>query len=82
MVGGVSRIPLIAEMLVTEVGFDEGKLNRSLSEDEAVVSGAAIYAENLLGTLQVFFIWMKHNNLNKFYNSNFEGRSKENSKLL
>ena len=55
MVGGVSRIPMIAHLLKTEVGFDEDKLNRSLSEDEAVVNGAALYAANLSGTLQVFF---------------------------
>ena len=58
MVGGVSRIPMVAEMLITEVGFDEDKLNRSLSEDEAVVNGAAVYAANLSGTLQVFICVM------------------------
>ena len=62
MVGGVSRIPMVADLLITEVGFEEHKLNRSICEDEAVVNGAAVYAANLSGTLQVFFI-RKYNSI-------------------
>ena len=54
MVGGVSRVPMITDLLVEEIGFDRRKLNRSVCEDEAVVNGAAVYAAKLSDTLQVF----------------------------
>lgn len=54
MVGGISRVPMIADLLIAEVRFDEKKLNRSVCPDEAVVKGAAVYAAKLSGILQVF----------------------------
>ena len=45
VVGGSSRMPMIAEMLERETGF---KVDRSLSMDEAVAQGAAIYGQSLL----------------------------------
>jgi molecular chaperone DnaK len=45
LVGGSTRMPMIQEMLKRESGQD---LDRSLSPDEAVAHGAAIYADLLL----------------------------------
>ena len=55
MVGGTSRIPMLSNLLISEVGFTKGQLNRSLNEDEAVAYGAAVYAAKIAGTLKVLF---------------------------
>ena len=47
LVGGSSRMPMIQNMLETESGL---KVDRSLSADESVAHGAAIYAGILLNT--------------------------------
>ncbi len=47
LVGGSTRMPMIQEMLKRESGME---LDRSLSPDEAVAHGAAIYADLLLHT--------------------------------
>ena len=47
MVGGTSKIPLVSELLVSEVGFDRNILNFSVSAEEAVVRGASIRAAQL-----------------------------------
>ena len=47
VVGGSSRMPMIAEMLERETGFP---VDRSLSMDEAVAHGAAIYGQSLLNS--------------------------------
>lgn len=44
LVGGTSRIPLLRELLRTECGFDEARLNASVNADEAVARGAAVFA--------------------------------------
>ncbi len=47
LVGGSTRMPMVASMLEKELGF---KPDRSLSVDEAVAHGAAIYAGLLLAS--------------------------------
>ena len=44
LVGGSTRMPMIQSMLIKESGLD---LDRSLSPDEAVAHGAAVYADML-----------------------------------
>ena len=56
MVGGTSRIPALSDMLVSEVGFSEHKLNKTVNEDEVVAAGAAVYAAKIAGTLEVSVI--------------------------
>lgn len=53
MVGGTSKIPLVHELLVSEVGFERKILNNSVSAEEAVVRGAAIRAAQLAKNLNV-----------------------------
>ena len=48
MVGGTSRIPLIAELLLSKVGFTKEQINLgSMNPDEAVARGAAILAAQI-----------------------------------
>ena len=47
LVGGSSKIPLVSELLVNQLGFPVHKLNRSVSADEAVARGAAVFAAQL-----------------------------------
>ena len=47
MVGGTSKIPLVSDLLVSEVGFDRDIINFSVSAEEAVVRGASIRAAQL-----------------------------------
>lgn len=47
LVGGSTRMPMIHEMLESESGL---KCDRSLSPDEAVAHGAAVYAQNLVNS--------------------------------
>ena len=49
LVGGSSRMPMVQELLESESGL---KVDRSLSADESVAHGAAIYAGILLSTDQ------------------------------
>ena len=55
MVGGASRIPMLSDLLISEVGFTNEQLNRSLNEDEAVAYGAAVYAAKIAETLKILF---------------------------
>jgi molecular chaperone DnaK (HSP70) len=54
LVGGISRIPLISELLITEVGFHEQKLNSSINADEAVARGAAVLAAQMSNECKVY----------------------------
>ena len=56
LVGGTSRIPLLSDLLVSEVGFSEHKINKSVNEDEVVAAGAAVYAAKIAGTLEVSYL--------------------------
>ena len=44
MVGGTSQIPLISELLVSDVGFNRNILNFTVKAEEVVVQGASIRA--------------------------------------
>ena len=61
LVGGSSRMPAVQESLETESGL---KVDRSLSPDEAVAHGAAVYASLLAGqtTAQLSDITVKNVN--------------------
>ena len=61
VVGGSSRMPMIAEMLERETGF---KVDRSLSMDEAVAQGAAIYGQSLLNSANAGHIPLRVKNVN------------------
>ncbi len=50
LVGGATRMPMVQEALAQESGL---KIDRSLSPDEGVAQGAAIYAGSLLGSPEV-----------------------------
>jgi molecular chaperone DnaK len=50
LVGGATRMPMVAQMLKRELGIEP---ERSLSVDEAVAHGAAIYAGLLHATMRV-----------------------------
>ena len=56
LVGGTSRIPLVSELLMSEVGFEKRKLNRSVNADEAVARGAAIFASQIAQNSKVSLI--------------------------
>ena len=47
LVGGSSKIPLVSELLVNQLGFPVHKLNHSVNADEAVARGAAVFAAQL-----------------------------------
>lgn len=53
LVGGVSRTPQITDLLITELGFEDEKLNKNIDPDEAVAYGAGVYAAKLAGILKV-----------------------------
>jgi molecular chaperone DnaK (HSP70) len=53
LVGGISRIPLVSELLVTEVGFHEQKLNSTINADEVVARGAAVLAAQMSNECKV-----------------------------
>ena len=61
LVGGSSRMPMIHEMLESESGL---AVDRSLSPDEAVAHGAAIYASLLLGSPEAQKMGMSVSNVN------------------
>jgi len=44
LVGATSRIPLIEDLLITQVGFESSQINKSVNADEVVARGAAILA--------------------------------------
>ena len=47
LVGGSSKIPLVSELLINQIGVPAEKLNRSINADEAVARGAAVFAAQL-----------------------------------
>ena len=49
LVGGTSKIPLVSELLVSELGFPMRKLNRSVDAEEAIALGAAIRGGQISG---------------------------------
>lgn len=61
LVGGSTRMPMVQKMLETESGM---KVDRSVSADEAVAHGAAIYAGLLLSVEQGVAPTMKVRNVN------------------
>ncbi|MBM81211.1 MAG: hypothetical protein CMJ78_11540, partial [Planctomycetaceae bacterium] len=61
LVGGSSRMPMIHNMLEEESGLS---VDRSLSPDEAVAHGAAIYASLLLGSPEATKLGMSVQNVN------------------
>lgn len=53
MVGGTSLVPLVKELLSSELGFPIQKLNRSIAADEAIALGAAIKGAQISGKCKV-----------------------------
>ena len=55
MVGGTSLVPLVKELLSSELGFTIQKLNRYIAADEAIALGAAIKGAQISGKCKVNF---------------------------
>ena len=53
LVGGTSKIPLVSELLVSELGFTIQKLNRSVAAEEAIALGAAIRGGQISGKVNL-----------------------------
>ncbi|OMJ91066.1 hypothetical protein SteCoe_6423 [Stentor coeruleus] len=78
IIGGVSRIPKVQELLKEKTGIDT---STHLNGDESMAHGAAIYAANFSSVIQVKPMWLSDigtkTYIAKFYSEDDESWSKE-----
>lgn len=78
IIGGVSRIPKVQEVIKERTGMDTSS---HLNGDESIAHGAAIYAANFSSVVQVRPMWLSDVNTQvlsvRFYSENYQEWSKD-----